>query len=51
MGKGNQRLLRVVTASHIDDGKSLWANLRVCSDKFLNPFDLGRTEFKRGQTK
>ena len=39
MGKGNQKLLPVVTASHLNGGKSLWANLRVCSDKFLNPFD------------
>jgi hypothetical protein len=35
MGKGNHRLLPDVTASYIDNGKSLRANLRVCSDKFL----------------
>jgi hypothetical protein len=39
MGKGNQKLLPDVIASYIDGGKSLWVNLRVCSDKFLNPFD------------
>jgi hypothetical protein len=35
MGKGNQKLLPFVTARNLDGGRSLSANLWVCSGKFL----------------
>jgi hypothetical protein len=38
MGKGNQKLLPNVTASHIDGGKSLWETQGFAATNF-NPFD------------
>ena len=49
MGKGNQKPLPDVTASYTGGGKSLWVNLRVCSDKFLNPFRLRKNTIQPEQ--
>jgi hypothetical protein len=49
MGKGNQKPLLDVTASYTGGGKALWVNLRVCSDKFLNPFRLRKNTIQPEQ--
>jgi hypothetical protein len=49
MGKGNQKPLPDVTASYTGGGKALWVNLRVCSDKSLNPFRLRKNTIQPEQ--